>query len=128
MAMWSFILLVGCIGGTFADKLETIGAICVLSVGWLVPAILFVKNFYLSSPLAIVFPATAAAAQRDEAYEPVNSRSVDVDVLLARKEKELQRRRTGRRLWQDLIVFVGVLPIGLYTVVWLLLLLLGVDI
>lgn len=33
-------------------------------------------------------------------------------VLLARKERQLQRRTRGRRLWQDVLVLVGVLPFG----------------
>lgn len=147
LAMWLLVLLFACIGGVVADKLETLGAMCTLAVGWLVPAILFVKHFYLSSPLAIVFPSTAVGrggvTGGDEvvaaaaAHPPSSSTAAatassstagGVDILLARKERELQRRRTGRRLWQDLIVFVGILPIGLFTVAWLALLLIGIDI
>lgn len=40
------------------------------------------------------------------------------DLLLARKEKQLQKRRSGRRMWQDLIVFLGILPMGVFTVIW----------
>ena len=126
---WLFILFFGCIGGWVADQLEILGSICILAVGWLVPAILFVKNFYLSSPLAIVFPSSGLTrVSSREPAEDHGARSSSVDVLLARKERELQKRRTGRRLWQDLIVFVGILPIGLFTVVWLLLLLFGANI
>ena len=32
------------------------------------------------------------------------------DILLARKERQLQKRRVGRRLWQDLLVYIGILP------------------
>lgn len=41
-----------------------------------------------------------------------------MDILLARKERQLQKRRTGRRMWQDLIVFLGILPISMFTVFW----------
>ena len=127
-AAWIIILAVACIGGWVADQLEIIGGICILAIGWLVPAILFVKNFYISSPLAIVFPSSSLGAQASVATRNIDERSSSVDILLARKERELQKRRTGRRLWQDLIVFIGILPIGLFTIVWLVLLFLGVNI
>lgn len=127
-AAWIIILAFACIGGWVADQLEIIGGICILAIGWLVPAILFVKNFYISSPLAIVFPSSSLGAQASVATKNIDERSSPVDVLLARKERELQKRRTGRRLWQDLIVFIGILPIGLFTIVWLVLLFLGVNI
>lgn len=47
-------------------------------------------------------------------------RDPSIDVLLARKERQLQKRRTGRRMWQDLIVFLGILPMGIFTVFWCL--------
>jgi hypothetical protein len=58
-AAWIIILAFACIGGWVVDQLEIIGGICILAIGWLVPAILFVKNFYISSPLAIVFPSSS---------------------------------------------------------------------
>lgn len=47
------------------------------------------------------------------------------DLLLARKERQLQKRRLGRRLWQDLIVYIGILPVGCITIAWSLGKLLG---
>jgi hypothetical protein len=47
------------------------------------------------------------------------------DILLARKERQLQKRRLGRRLWQDLIVYIGILPVGCITIAWSLGKLLG---
>jgi hypothetical protein len=41
-----------------------------------------------------------------------------VDQLLVRKERQLQKRRLGRRLWQDLIVYIGILPVGCVTIAW----------
>lgn len=125
---WITILFFAGIGGWVADQLEIIGGICILAIGWLVPAILFVKNFYISSPLAIVFPSSSLTAQASAATREIDEGSSSVDILLARKERELQKRRTGRRLWQDLIVFIGILPIGMFTIVWLILLFLGVNI
>lgn len=43
-----------------------------------------------------------------------------LDAVLARKERQLQKRRLGRRLWQDLIVYVGILPVGCLTIFWTL--------
>ncbi|PWZ00363.1 hypothetical protein BCV70DRAFT_94292 [Testicularia cyperi] len=33
-------------------------------------------------------------------------------ILLARKERQLQRRTRGKRIWQDIVVFAAVLPFG----------------
>lgn len=123
IGIWAVIAIFTCIGGWTADKVEALGAICILAIAWLVPAILFVKNFYISNPLAIVFPTNASTTSLNT-MPPLPTAGLDanlprassMDILLARKEEELQRRRTGRRLWQDLIVFVGILPIGLFTV------------
>lgn len=41
-----------------------------------------------------------------------------MDVLLARKERQLQKRRLERRLWQDLIVYIGILPVGSMGLLW----------
>lgn len=38
-------------------------------------------------------------------------------ILLARKERELQRRSRGRRRYQDLIVLAGILPLGVSLIV-----------
>ncbi|CAD6890855.1 unnamed protein product [Tilletia laevis] len=50
--------------------------------------------------------------------EQERARSPDpLAVLLAQKERQLQRRRRGRRLYQDLLVCVAVLPFGMALVV-----------
>jgi len=41
-----------------------------------------------------------------------------MDALLAKKERQLQKRRTGRRIWQDGVIFFGVLPTGLVVTAW----------
>ncbi|PWN31766.1 uncharacterized protein FA14DRAFT_162662 [Meira miltonrushii] len=38
-------------------------------------------------------------------------------ILLARKERELQRRTRGRRIYQDIIVLAGILPLGVSLIV-----------
>jgi hypothetical protein len=101
-------------------------------------AIVFIKTFHLANPLSIVFPAgrnpyqaipelPAGSPPGDESSPGEMALGEDgqeimqdpsMDVLLARKERQLQKRRTGRRMWQDLIVFLGILPIGAFTVLW----------
>ncbi|MCO5585321.1 hypothetical protein L7F22_039254 [Adiantum nelumboides] len=38
-------------------------------------------------------------------------------ILLARKERELQKRTRGRRIYQDIIVLAGILPLGVSLIV-----------
>lgn len=38
-------------------------------------------------------------------------------ILLARKERQLQKRTRSRRLYQDVLVVVGILPLGLALIV-----------
>jgi hypothetical protein len=38
-------------------------------------------------------------------------------ILLARKERDLQRRTRGRRVYQDIIVLAGILPLGVSLIV-----------
>ena len=88
----------------------------------------FIITFHVRSPLSIVFPSRnpppePAANQPSRSSSRSHSRhdslsDPSADVLLARKERQLQKRRLGRRLWQDLIVYVGILPVGCVTTVW----------
>jgi len=103
-------------------------------------ALFFIVTFHVRSPLAIVFPSTASKDDVDgEQAPPAPARTLRVsqnpadsltdpstDVLLARKERQLQKRRLGRRLWQDLIVYVGILPVGCVTLAWTLGALVGI--
>lgn len=91
-------------------------------------AVFFIITFHVRSPLSIVFPSRNpppldATAQSSAPPSRSHSRTdsltdPSVDVLLARKERQLQKRRLGRRLWQDLIVYVGILPVGVITMAW----------
>ena len=91
----------------------------------LTPALFFIVTFHVRSPLAIVVPADDAA--RSVGHSRVNSLTdPSTDALLARKERQLQKRRLGRRLWQDLIVYVGILPVGFVTLGWSLGALVGI--
>lgn len=120
IAMWFLIVIFAVAGGWAAGKIEVLGMACVLAVGWLIPAIYFIKTFHLSSPLAIVFPSTMVAPNSTPAIPASgdSSFSTAADILLARKERQLQKKRLGRRLWQDLIVLVGILPLGAFAVIW----------
>ncbi|KAJ9097655.1 hypothetical protein QFC21_004691 [Naganishia friedmannii] len=142
-SFWLIVTGIACIGGRLANRLEWLGAACVLSVGWLLPAILFIKTFHLANPLSIVFPSEKNPYQvvsdsglamldvngpedtqlqdRDTTMNlsgPETMQDPSTDLLLARKERQLQKRRSGRRMWQDLIVFLGILPMGTFTVLW----------
>ena len=87
-------------------------------------AAFFIITFHVRSPLSIVFPsknppaelppptARSSHSRNDSMTDPTQ------DILLARKERQLQKRRLGRRLWQDLIVYIGILPVGCITIAW----------
>jgi hypothetical protein len=68
-------------------------------------------------------PSGGSTSQPVQAHGPSDP---FFDVLLARKERQLQKKRTGRRLWQDLIVFVGIFPVGGLAAVWTSARLLGI--
>ncbi|EIW73157.1 hypothetical protein TREMEDRAFT_42213 [Tremella mesenterica DSM 1558] len=143
VTLWFLTVLITSIGGWLAAKVELLGVGMILSVCWLLPSVFFIVTFHVRSPLAIVFPSTQQVGQPTNAG--VNGNGVEngndgqrshsrtdslqdpsVDALLARKERQLQKRRLGRRLWQDLIVYVGILPVGCVTLGWTLGSLLGI--
>ncbi|KAK4688254.1 hypothetical protein P7C73_g1853, partial [Tremellales sp. Uapishka_1] len=145
IGLWAVVLSITCLGGWVAEKIEILGLIAVLAVGWFLPcpsrspssppsrltdtlaALFFIITFHLRSPLAIVFPSAAAPPPPTNGHNRTNSlQDPSTDVLLARKERQLQKRRLGRRLWQDLIVYVGILPVGSVTILWSLGRLIGV--
>jgi hypothetical protein len=95
----------------------------------LIPALFFIITFHVRSPLSIVFPSKnppeAPSESSSRPSKPSHARGdsmsdPSLDAVLARKERQLQKRRLGRRLWQDLIVYVGILPVGSVTMVWTL--------
>lgn len=132
-ALWVVVVIFGCIGGTVADTLRLLGVLATLAVSWflpckftnltqLTPALFFIITFHVRSPLAIVFPSkhppTEAEVNRSTHSRANSTNDPSMDILLARKERQLQKRRTGRRLWQDLIVYVGILPVGGLGMLW----------
>lgn len=67
-------------------------------------ALFFIALFHLRRPRSIFIsdPSLPAFAS---------------DTLLLRKEREVQRRLSGRRIWQDVLVFGGLLPFGVVALV-----------
>lgn len=63
-------------------------------------ALFFIVLFHLRKPRSIFIT------------DP-NGPAFVTDTLLMRKEREVQRRLSGRRIWQDVLVFGGLLPFGL---------------
>ncbi len=125
LGMWAAVVAIAALGGFVADKVELLGVMATLAVGWLLPSLLFIIPFHVRSPLSIIFPRDAPPPPEEPEAGPSNghlrSASLDdpaTDVLLARKERQLQKRRLGRRLWQDMVVYVGILPVGCVTLVW----------
>lgn len=137
LGMWAVVVLFACIGGVVAEKIELMGVMATLAVGWLMPSLFFIITFHVRSPLSIIFPRDAPPPPIEEETRTLRSASgtsasanvnghmrtasLDdpaTDVLLARKERQLQKRRLGRRLWQDMVVYVGILPVGCVTGVW----------
>ncbi|TYJ57562.1 hypothetical protein B9479_001644 [Cryptococcus floricola] len=135
LACWVIVVGLACIGGWVADKVELMGVLGVLIVGWFLPSLFFIIAFHVRSPLSIIFPSrqnpstsqlpppnnsTHSLPRRGRGDHSRSSSLSDptTDVLLARKERQLQKRRLGRRLWQDLIVYLGILPVGCVTIAW----------
>lgn len=125
LSMWAAVVAIAALGGVVADKVELLGVMATLAVGWLLPSLFFIITFHVRSPLSIIFPRGAPPPPEEPLAGPSNGHmrtaSLDdpaTDVLLARKERQLQKRRLGRRLWQDMVVYVGILPVGCVTLVW----------
>ncbi|KAF8501023.1 hypothetical protein F5888DRAFT_1678280 [Russula emetica] len=68
---------------------------------YVLPAILHITVHYFNRPLSIVLPTSATRAGDGEG-----------DELLQRKERSLQRRRLGRRLFWDVVSWVSILLLG----------------
>ncbi|BEI79948.1 hypothetical protein CcaverHIS002_0104770 [Cutaneotrichosporon cavernicola] len=128
LGMWVAVVAIAALGGIVADKVELLGVMATLAVGWLLPSLFFIITFHVRSPLSIIFPRDAPPPPPEEPITVAGPSNIHVrtaslddpatDVLLARKEHQLQKRRLGRRLWQDMVVYVGILPVGCVTLVW----------
>ncbi|WVO17885.1 hypothetical protein L204_105583 [Cryptococcus depauperatus] len=130
---WITCVGLACLGGWVVDKIELIGVLSVLAVGWFLPSLFFIITFHVRSPISIIFPSNQPSntsslpysatshslARHGQGHLRENSlEDPSADVLLAKKERQLQKRRLGRRLWQDMVVYVGILPVGCVTLVW----------
>ncbi|GAA5998936.1 uncharacterized protein JCM10292_005808 [Rhodotorula paludigena] len=78
--------------------------------GCLVPAIAYLVLFHLRRPRAILLPSLPTSRSS-------TSSSNGPDALLARKERQMQRRLSGRRIWTDAGVFGLLAPVGVVLVV-----------
>jgi hypothetical protein len=63
------------------------------------PAAFFITLFHIRSPRTIFMTSTS-------------SHTIQTDTLLLQKERQLQKRLMGRRLWMDLGTFGLLLPVG----------------
>jgi hypothetical protein len=70
-------------------------------------ALLHITVHYFRRPLSIVLPPSAARTGDGEG-----------DELLQRKERSLQRRRLGRRVFWDVVSWVSVLILGVGGSAW----------
>ncbi|KAM0790314.1 hypothetical protein ACM66B_005615 [Microbotryomycetes sp. NB124-2] len=82
------------------------GAGCILSTmsAFLLPSVFFIILFHLRRPRSIFVSDPA-----DPAFA--------ADALLMRKERQVQRKLSGRRIWQDLLVFGGLLPFSIIVLI-----------
>ncbi|WWC57955.1 uncharacterized protein I303_100490 [Kwoniella dejecticola CBS 10117] len=148
IVIWLVTVLFACISGWVTEKIELLGVLAVLAIGWFLPSLFFIITFHVRSPLSIIFPSRNNSNQAQQSsssdhqngtgpprrningnaghghghgHDRTNSlNDPSTDALLARKERQLQKRRLGRRLWQDLIVYIGILPTGVVCIVWTL--------
>ncbi|ORY59013.1 hypothetical protein BCR35DRAFT_309333 [Leucosporidium creatinivorum] len=111
VAVWSIVVALSvlvCSWGESGEGLVSVaevgGAVLSSLTGFLVPSLFFIALFHLRRPRSIFIsdPSLPAFAS---------------DTLLLRKEREVQRRLSGRRIWQDVLVFGGLLPFGTVTLV-----------
>ncbi|GAA5903459.1 hypothetical protein JCM8208_001925 [Rhodotorula glutinis] len=78
--------------------------------GCLVPAVAYLVLFHLRRPRSILLPpSTSPSASTDTSVSTT-------DALLARKERQMQRRLSGRRVWTDAGVFGLLGPVGVLLV------------
>ncbi|KWU42936.1 hypothetical protein RHOSPDRAFT_35550 [Rhodotorula sp. JG-1b] len=74
--------------------------------GCLAPALTYLILFHLRKPRLILLSADPSAPEEEASH----------DELLERKEREMQRRLSGRRIWTDLGVFGVLGPVGVVLV------------
>ncbi|TNY17279.1 hypothetical protein DMC30DRAFT_452611 [Rhodotorula diobovata] len=80
--------------------------------GCLVPTIAYLVLFHLRRPRSILLPPSTTFPSRSSS----SSSESGTDALLARKERQMQRRLSGRRVWLDAGVFGLLGPVGVLLV------------
>ncbi|CED82959.1 hypothetical protein [Phaffia rhodozyma] len=125
---WGGVTVLSVAGDWISKKGVLSGVFLGFLLSFFIPAILFVVLFHLRRPFSIIFPpstnfssqSTSTSSSSPTAYltSGPQEASLLTDVLLAQKEKQLQKRRSGRRIWQDAVVFFGILPVGGVVCCW----------
>ncbi|KDE06240.1 hypothetical protein MVLG_03399 [Microbotryum lychnidis-dioicae p1A1 Lamole] len=90
--------------GEGAVSVAEIAGVSMSAVGsFLAPGLFFIALFHLRRPRSIF-------------VSDPSSPSFTADTLLVRKEQQVQRRLSGRRIWQDVMVFGGLLPYSMVVI------------
>ncbi|KAF8551696.1 hypothetical protein OG21DRAFT_1444759 [Imleria badia] len=84
---------------------------------FLLPALAHITIHYFRRPLSIVVPQPSVPSTPRRSH-PSRSPSPSRDPLLQRKERLLQRRRFGKRLLWDVVIWIVLIPICVYALVW----------
>lgn len=123
--IWGLIILISIfIPPIFVRFLLRLLVFAVLSLTYPLPAMLhiFEHNFY--PPLSILVTDEAVGNHDPEGHARGDTAGVmqddpnSTDSLLQRKERSLQRRRLGRRILWDMIVWIILLPFGIVITAW----------
>ncbi|TIB05941.1 hypothetical protein E3P96_00778 [Wallemia ichthyophaga] len=100
-AIWILAIVSASIGDyTIYQTYINIARLTCIALGYLLPSVFFVILYHVKRPAPIVVSS--------------NDGLVSTDALLARKERQLQKRRSLLRLWQDLFIF-SLLPFAFLT-------------
>ncbi|CAD6569948.1 MAG: hypothetical protein CYPHOPRED_003667 [Cyphobasidiales sp. Tagirdzhanova-0007] len=100
LTAWGIVIPLACVLHDLGGIAEILGCIGCTWFGFLLPAICFIILFHIRSPRSI-FISDASSPQ------------IQTDTLLLQKERQLQRRLMGNRLWMDLACFGLLLPVGI---------------
>ncbi|KAH8921317.1 hypothetical protein BT69DRAFT_1283262 [Atractiella rhizophila] len=91
---------------------ELVGGFGVALNSWLTPAFHFIILFHVRKARSIFISPTSPTSEQHPSFDGEHSSDPagSQDSLLMHKERELQRRLSGRRMWQDFGVFGGIAP------------------
>ncbi|KAK4048497.1 hypothetical protein OIO90_005828 [Microbotryomycetes sp. JL221] len=94
----------GELGQGLVSMTEVSGCILSTCTAFLLPSAFFVALFHLRRPRSIFI---------SDPQDPTFA----TDALLMRKERQVQQKLSGRRIWQDLLVFGGLLPFSVIVLI-----------